>query len=95
MNRIFQTLWNELSQSFVAVGENATRKGKRSGASASAEPVGHGAGRARRSSVHILALEPRIMFDGAALATVASSSPVVDDPNHTSAPTTGGSAMSG
>jgi uncharacterized delta-60 repeat protein/uncharacterized repeat protein (TIGR02059 family) len=90
MNRIFQTLWNDLTQSFVAVGENTTRKGKRSGSSASADAACHsagGAGGARRQPrIRMLALEQRIMFDGAALATVAESSPLLDDASHSSAP---------
>ncbi|SEJ52177.1 MULTISPECIES: Ig-like domain-containing protein [unclassified Variovorax] len=73
MNRIFSTLWNEITQSFVAVGEHTSRKGKRSGSSAAA--AASPAAMPRAGKVHMMALEPRIMFDGAAVATAVANDP--------------------
>jgi hypothetical protein len=74
MNRIFSTLWNEITQSFVAVGEHTSRKGKRSGGSAAGARVEASAA-PRAGKVHMMALEPRIMFDGAAVATAVANDP--------------------
>ncbi|SFP27387.1 protein of unknown function [Variovorax sp. OK605] len=74
MNRIFSTLWNEITQSFVAVGEHTSRKGKRSGNSADAAAASPAA-MPRAGKVHMMALEPRIMFDGAAVATAVANDP--------------------
>lgn len=75
MNRLYRTIWNEITQTFVAVAENVKRRGKRSGGSststAGAENTTESAPRARRKLVSsrpgLMRLEPRLMFDGAAL----------------------------
>ncbi|MDY7575083.1 Ig-like domain-containing protein [Actimicrobium sp. CCI2.3] len=84
MNRIFNTVWNDLTHTFVAVGEHVRGRGKRSGgSSAGASDTVVVAGpkqRLRQARPGMLALEARIMFDGAAVHTV------VDAVHHVEAP---------
>jgi VCBS repeat-containing protein len=84
MNRLFNTVWNDLTHTFVAVGEHVRGRGKRSaGSSAGASDAVVVAGpkqRLRQARPGMLALEARIMFDGAAVHTV------VDAVHHVEAP---------
>ena len=85
MNRIYRSIWNEVSRSFVAVAETVRSQGKPASSSvvAAAECVAPSASgdptcssrpgsRTLRSALRPLALEQRFMFDGAAVATVDS-----------------------
>lgn len=87
MNHIYRTVWNELTNTFVAVAENVMGRGKRSGSSctdkAGAESASSGAPRARRKLVssrpQMLRLEPRLVFDGAAVDTLVDSGYMVTE----------------
>ncbi len=90
MNHVYRTLWNAVTRSFVAVAENANSLGKRSSGSkarsrAADEAVTAAGPRSRRALVSsppsLLRLEPRLVFDGAAVDTalhaVADSQSIV------------------
>lgn len=86
MNHIYRTVWNEITRSFVAAAETVRSHGKRTGSkncNASAEHV-IGAAPARRGLVttrpNLMRLEPRLVFDGAAVDTAV----VID--NHAQEP---------
>lgn len=75
MNKVYRTVWSELTRSFVAVAEIVRSRGKGPGGGsvvdAGTAPATARAGAARRlvrGGVRPLALEPRLMFDGAAVA---------------------------
>ncbi|MGM8063374.1 DUF4347 domain-containing protein, partial [Vogesella indigofera] len=79
MNRIYRSIWNEVSRTFVAVAEKVHAKGKpASGSSgqteASEQVAGKATGRPQslssRVRVRPRALEQRFMFDAAAVSTV-------------------------
>ena len=74
MNRIYRSVWNEISRTFVAAAETVRGRGKpSSGVCAEATPASRsGAALARRRPM-MLALEQRFMFDGAAVAPVAEA----------------------
>ncbi|WP_298236018.1 DUF4347 domain-containing protein, partial [uncultured Azohydromonas sp.] len=80
MNHVYRTVWNEVSRTFVAVAENVRRRAKSSkaapeGVDGAATGSDGQAGRAARApglvrgALRPMALEPRFMFDGAAIAT--------------------------
>ncbi|UCU92299.1 cadherin domain-containing protein [Hydrogenophaga taeniospiralis] len=79
MNRIFRSVWSEVTQTYAAVSELAGGRGKRSGSRSAAavtaqdslQPPG---GRRRLVSMAptVMRLEPRIVFDGAAIDTALS-----------------------
>jgi uncharacterized repeat protein (TIGR02059 family) len=79
MNHIYRTVWNEISRSFVAVAETVKSHGKRSsskGCTVSAEENVTTARQARRGLVtsrpSLMRLEPRLVFDGAAVDTAVA-----------------------
>ena len=81
MNRIYRSIWNEVTRTFVAAAENVRGRGKRSVSSRDGESGGVGAlpdGALHKESIpgrrrlvfggtRSLALEQRFMFDGAAV----------------------------
>ena len=76
MNRIFRSVWSEVTQTYAAVSELAGGRGKRSGGSSAAavsaqESLQAPGGRRRLVSMAptVMRLEPRIVFDGAAVDT--------------------------
>jgi uncharacterized delta-60 repeat protein len=78
MNHIYRTVWNEITRSFVAAAESVKSHGKRvssKSCTASAEHV-VGAAPSRRglvtSRLNLMRLEPRLVFDGAAVDTVVA-----------------------
>jgi uncharacterized delta-60 repeat protein len=94
MNHIYRTVWNEITRSFVAAAETVKSHGKRASSkscTASAESA-VGAAPARRglvtSRLNLMRLEPRLVFDGAAVDTVVAvdthaqeqQAPVADKP---------------
>ena len=94
MNHIYRTVWNEITRSFVAAAETVKSHGKRASSkscTASAESA-VGAAPARRglvtSRLNLMRLEPRLVFDGAAVDTVVAvdthaqeqQAPVADRP---------------
>lgn len=74
MNHFYRTVWNEITQTCVAVAENAKQRGKRSSGGKTAGPglTGFGLG--------FMALEPRILFDGAAVVTALDAAPADSTP---------------
>ncbi len=74
MNRIFNTVWNDLTHTFVAVGEHVRGRGKRSaGRSAGASDAVVVAGpkqRLRQARPGMLERADHIMFDGSPVHTV-------------------------
>ncbi|HEX2829699.1 MAG TPA: DUF4347 domain-containing protein [Burkholderiales bacterium] len=72
MNRIYRSIWNEVSRAFVAVAENVRARGKRASAPRRAGAPAP-ARRIVRSAVRPLALEQRIMYDAAAVATAVDA----------------------
>ncbi|HEX5686611.1 MAG TPA: autotransporter-associated beta strand repeat-containing protein, partial [Ideonella sp.] len=74
MNHVYRSIWNEVTRTFVAVAEVAQSCGKR--VSGSRRAAGRGpapAAGAQRSSLRPLVLEPRLMFDAAAVTTVVEA----------------------
>ncbi|MBC7858215.1 MAG: hypothetical protein H7Z39_05435, partial [Burkholderiaceae bacterium] len=75
MNRVFRSIWNDVTRTYVAVSECVTGKGKAAGGScvdsvaAGALSTGKTRKRLRRSGAALLCLEQRFMFDGAGFAT--------------------------
>jgi len=73
MNHIYRLIWNSVSSTFVAVSEFAKAGGKKTSATRSKRSAASHAsatvGRPRLAA-GFTALEPRVMFDGAAFATV-------------------------
>lgn len=85
MNRIYRSIWNEVSRTFVAVAESVASRGKPASSTRAADGVeddvltasrGHSATLASRlrSTIRPLALEQRFMFDGAAVTQVIQDS---------------------
>ena len=72
MNRIYRSVWNEISRTFVAAAETVRGRGKPSSSCADAAPAARRPVLARRRPM-MLALEQRFMFDGAAAAPVAEA----------------------
>jgi len=89
MNRIFRSVWNDVTRTWVAVAESVRSPGRRAGsgggdAPALAAPDGRKPRRGiQRPRPTLLALEARLMFDGAAVATGAE---VMADPAHHGTP---------
>ncbi|MDO8318278.1 DUF4347 domain-containing protein, partial [Rhodoferax sp.] len=92
MNHLYRSVWNDITRTFVAVAENVKQHGKsvksdRSTGSLVIDAEGPGAthppGTLRRLVTHrpqLLALEPRLVFDGAALETfLAADTPAPND----------------
>ena len=72
MNRIYRSVWNEISRTFVAAAETVRGRGKPTSSCAEATPAARRPVLARRRPM-MLALEQRFMFDGAAVAPVAEA----------------------
>jgi uncharacterized delta-60 repeat protein len=93
MNRIYRSVWNEISRTFIAAAETVRGRGKASSSACHAEGseaalnlAGLVSGRGsagvssprrklRSRTVCPLALEPRLMFDGAAVVDAAHAAP--------------------
>jgi len=80
MNHLYRSLWNDVTRTFVAVAEAARGRGKRSSggaATATAQPP---------ARLRMMALEPRLMFDAAAVEAaveaVHTDSAAVADAGH-------------
>ncbi|MCZ8077301.1 MAG: DUF4347 domain-containing protein, partial [Paucibacter sp.] len=71
MNRIYNSIWNEVTQAFVAVGEHVKGRGKR--CSSRCEAPAEGPRQILQARPQMLALEARLMFDGAGMATVVEA----------------------
>ncbi|RZA07915.1 MAG: LEPR-XLL domain-containing protein, partial [Moraxellaceae bacterium] len=83
MNRIFSIVWNEMIQAFVVVSEHAKRRGKRGGTRSSVDE-----GEApKKAALGIFALEPRVMFDAAAMVTAEIAIIAADHNVEAAAPT--------
>jgi autotransporter-associated beta strand protein len=76
MNRIYTSIWNEITRTFVAAAECVRRKGKSSRSSRDGtNPKSALAGRHVRRLAMPLALEQRFMFDGAAVVDAVHAIP--------------------
>lgn len=74
MNRIYQSIWNAITQTFVATPESARSKGKSGSSVCAASPNVMGV--PAFSGFRSMVLEQRFVFDGAAVADFASMSEV-------------------
>jgi autotransporter-associated beta strand protein/VCBS repeat-containing protein len=68
MNRIYRSVWNEITRTFVAAAETVRGRGKPSSGCSDGAPASRRPALTRRRPLP-LALEQRFMFDGAAVAT--------------------------
>jgi len=68
MNKFYRSIWNDVTQTFVAVAEGVRARGKRS--SSGIEP---GATPAAQAQARPMALEQRFMFDAAGASTLAEA----------------------
>ncbi|WP_397536120.1 ESPR-type extended signal peptide-containing protein, partial [Roseateles sp.] len=80
MNRIFRSVWSEVTRTYVAAAETVKRSNRSAGGSAVDAPalMPSGGPSAAQQGISrprpmLLALEARLMFDGAAVETVASA----------------------
>lgn len=81
MNRIYQSLWNDITRTFVACAETVRRAGAKNTASSSAPPTATNSQRAPGfGGFRSMALEQRFMFDGAAVADLVDAT-VQDGPH--------------
>ena len=72
MNRVFSNVWDEITRTCVAVAEHVKRRRKTSGSAlAPAQSAKVAQPGLQRPRPMLLALEARVMFDGAAVSTAA------------------------
>jgi hypothetical protein len=79
MNHIYRLIWNSVSHTFVAVSEFARGCGKKTSTTRTARGARSAAA---RRGVGLQVLEPRIMFDGAAVATADAAHVLPDATAH-------------
>ena len=72
MNHVYRSLWSDVTRTFVAVAEGTRSRGKRS-ASSRAGGMVDAVGAASAARVRPMALEPRLMFDAAAVVAAADA----------------------